>query len=110
MGCITKKWVSLKKRYSKKKPAEEKQDAEGQALTWNPTPAVREETLKGWVKAYPIMNESSHFGCILDPRTGTIRWIERGEEEEEEDDDDDEMEEKTDGEEMHTQNYGKKHD
>jgi hypothetical protein len=49
---------------------------------------VNERTLQSWVKAYPIMNESSHFGCILDPGTGTIRWLERGAEEGDESEDD----------------------
>jgi hypothetical protein len=40
--------------------------------------AVRESTLIGWVKEYPIMAECTHFACLMDPRTGTVRWIERG--------------------------------
>jgi hypothetical protein len=39
---------------------------------------VREETLKGWIKADPVMNESTHFACILDPKIGRIRFLERG--------------------------------
>ena len=45
---------------------------------------VKEKTLRGWAKAFPTMNECTHFGCIMDPALGTIRWIERGVEVEEE--------------------------
>jgi hypothetical protein len=71
-GCIQKKWNSLKRRHEKKQ-AEGKEDNDE-------LPAVREETLKGWVRAFPIMNECSHFGCIMAPQTGTIRFLERGSE------------------------------
>lgn len=70
--CIQKKWNSLKGRHEKRQAKGEKDDHE--------LPAVREETLKGWVRAFPIMNECSHFGCIMAPRTGTIRFLERGSE------------------------------
>jgi hypothetical protein len=61
--CIQKKW----NKYSKR--------ATGSGET---SLAIKEETLKKWVKTYPIMNECSHFACILDPKTGQIRWLERG--------------------------------
>ena len=74
-ACIQKKWDSMKRRYEKRQQSgkiePDDDDSSG--------PTVREETLQGWIKAYPIMNECSHFGCILDPKTGTIRWLERGE-------------------------------
>ncbi|EPE35092.1 hypothetical protein GLAREA_10788 [Glarea lozoyensis ATCC 20868] len=35
------------------------------------------ELLVEWVKTYPTMNECSHFGCILDPSTGTVKMLER---------------------------------
>jgi hypothetical protein len=41
-------------------------------------PSVRESTLVRWVQKYPVMNECTHFGCLMDPKTGGIRWIERG--------------------------------
>jgi hypothetical protein len=37
--------------------------------------AVREKTLRRWVQTYPTMNGLSHFVCVVDPGTGTVRWI-----------------------------------
>jgi hypothetical protein len=72
--CVYKKWNSLVKRREKKMT--------GDRIEGSPI-AVREKTLQGWVKAFPTMNECTHFGCIMDPALGTIRWIERGVEDEE---------------------------
>lgn len=66
--CILGKWTALAKR----------QQREFKRGKGRQSPAVFEQTLQKWVKAYPIMNECTHFGCILDPGTGTIRWLERG--------------------------------
>ncbi|KAJ4864133.1 beta subunit of n-acylethanolamine-hydrolyzing acid amidase domain-containing protein [Trichoderma breve] len=66
--CILSKWTALAKR----------QQREFKRGKGRESPAVFEQTLQKWVKAYPIMNECTHFGCILDPGTGTIRWLERG--------------------------------
>lgn len=73
---MQKKWTALAKRHAVK-------------LRKGPV-AARESTLVGWVQKYPVMNECTHFACLMDPRTGTVRWIERGvesqsEDEEEED-------------------------
>ena len=69
MHCIQSKWDSwLRKRNQALR-------ARGELET---VPMIREATLLRWVKAYPIMNECTQFGCILDPGTGTIRWLERG--------------------------------
>jgi len=72
MGCVQKKWNALQRRHQRKQ-AVGKTGGDEQ-------PMVREETLKGWVRAYPIMNECSHFGAIMAPETGTIRFLERGSE------------------------------
>lgn len=74
-NCIQRKWDGLKRRHERKQ-------ADGKAGE-DELPMVREKTLKGWVKAFPIMNECSHFACIMAPRTGTIRFLERGATEEE---------------------------
>ncbi|KAL6805802.1 beta subunit of N-acylethanolamine-hydrolyzing acid amidase domain-containing protein [Trichoderma sp. SZMC 28012] len=66
--CILSKWTALAKR----------QQREFKRGKGRESPAIFEQTLQKWVKAYPIMNECTHFGCILDPGTGTIRWLERG--------------------------------
>jgi len=75
-ACVQKKWNGMKKRHDRKQKSEDWIEAKA-AL-----PTVREATLKGWVRAFPTMNETTHFGCILDPKTGTIRFLERGFEEE----------------------------
>jgi hypothetical protein len=62
--CIQKKWNSLVKRRATK-------------LEEGPT-AVRENTLVGWIQDSPVMNEVTHFACLMDPKYGTIRWIKRG--------------------------------
>jgi hypothetical protein len=73
-ACMQKKWDSLRKRHEKKLiDAVEK----GEAVELK-SPSVKEDRLREWVRAYPIMNECSHFGCIMDPKTATIRFLERG--------------------------------
>jgi hypothetical protein len=84
-ACVQRKWDSLKARQEKK--FREREGREEEVVD------VREETLKGWIKADPVMNESTHFACILDPKLGRIRFLERGvedEEDEEEGEDEDE--------------------
>lgn len=66
--CIQSKWTALTKRQDRKL----KEGRGRESL------AIFEHTLQEWVRAFPIMNECTHFGCIMDPGTGTIRWIERG--------------------------------
>ncbi|KAM0262746.1 hypothetical protein ACHAQJ_001540 [Trichoderma viride] len=68
--CILSKWTALAKRQERELKKQGKRES----------PAIFEQTLQRWVKSYPIMNECTHFGCILDPGTGTIRWLERGDE------------------------------
>ncbi|KAK1998025.1 hypothetical protein LX36DRAFT_681303 [Colletotrichum falcatum] len=36
-------------------------------------PGVDEAMLQQWVKTYPTTNECTHFACIMDPASGTIR-------------------------------------
>ena len=72
--CIQKKWNSLVKRQERKR----RENGEGKECESIESIAVREKTLQGWVNGYPTMNECSHFGCVMDPKTGTIRWLERG--------------------------------
>ncbi|KAK2049130.1 hypothetical protein LZ31DRAFT_581920 [Colletotrichum somersetense] len=40
-------------------------------------PGVDEAMLQQWVKTYPTTNDYTHFACIMDPASGTIRWISR---------------------------------
>lgn len=40
--------------------------------------AVGEKALKNWIQQFPIMNECTNFVCLLDPKMGQIRWLERG--------------------------------
>jgi hypothetical protein len=76
--CFRGKWDDLVRGQEKKKRGEERRGREGEPLVM----AVREEILRGWAKAYPIMNEYTHFACILDVKAGSIRWLERGAREE----------------------------
>jgi molybdopterin biosynthesis enzyme len=69
-ACVQRKWDSLKARQEKR--FREREGREEEVVS------VREETLKGWIKADPVMNESTHFACILDPKMGKIRFLERG--------------------------------
>jgi len=41
-------------------------------------PAVGEKALKNWIQEYPITNECTNFVCLMDPKMGQIRWLERG--------------------------------
>ncbi|CAH0054168.1 unnamed protein product [Clonostachys solani] len=43
-----------------------------------PRVGVKERLLQEWMMEFPIINECSHYGCIMDPRTGDIRWLVRG--------------------------------
>jgi hypothetical protein len=45
---------------------------------WSGIPSIREGRLRRWVRAYPTMNDCTHFACILDPSTREIRWLSRG--------------------------------
>ncbi|KAI1338710.1 beta subunit of N-acylethanolamine-hydrolyzing acid amidase-domain-containing protein [Xylariaceae sp. FL0016] len=40
-------------------------------------PSVSEKTLQKWLREYPTTNECTHFATILDPHSGTIRWVVR---------------------------------
>ena len=71
--CMQKKWNALVRRQEKRRKEKGEKEGVDTGLT-----VVKEKTLRGWVSAYPIMNECSHFGCIMDPKTGIIRWMERG--------------------------------
>jgi hypothetical protein len=75
-ACMQKKWDGVVRRHEKKlNEALEKEE------TFDlKSPTVREDRLREWVRAYPIMNECTHFGCIMDAKTGTIRFLERGSE------------------------------
>ncbi|KAI0186105.1 beta subunit of N-acylethanolamine-hydrolyzing acid amidase-domain-containing protein [Xylaria flabelliformis] len=63
LQCIQQKWDRLL-RYKAKYSATE--------------PSITERTLRKWISDYPTLNECSHFTTILDPKTGKIRWLVRG--------------------------------
>ncbi|KUJ23449.1 uncharacterized protein LY89DRAFT_574468 [Mollisia scopiformis] len=71
-ACVQKKWNALKGRQRRKQQAQLVEEKDMVSLY------VREETLVGWVRKYPTMNGQSHFGCVMDPKKGDIRWLERG--------------------------------
>lgn len=73
-ACIQNKWDAMKKRHEKKQTeAVEK----GEVVEMK-APSVREDRLREWVRAFPVMNECTHFACVMDPKTATIRFLERG--------------------------------
>jgi hypothetical protein len=75
-ACVQKKWDGVRRRHEKKlNEALEREEAFELKQ-----PMVREDRLREWVRAYPVMNECTHFGCIMDAKTGTIRFLERGSE------------------------------
>jgi hypothetical protein len=76
-ACVQKKWDGVRKRHEKRL----NEALERGGMVEVKAPTVREDRLREWVRAYPVMNECTHFGCILDAKTGTIRFLERGTEE-----------------------------
>ncbi|KAI0120952.1 beta subunit of N-acylethanolamine-hydrolyzing acid amidase-domain-containing protein [Xylariales sp. AK1849] len=80
---LERKWTThlekIQSRASRGKASGSKVDGDsgsgdGDALR----PSVDEPTLRRWLRASPTTNECTHFACLLDPRTGQIRWIQRG--------------------------------
>ena len=71
--CLQQKWDRIVRIHHNKIADNGSASVSGQEA-----PALSEETLRRWVCAFPTMNESTHFSCILDPVTGTIRWLARG--------------------------------
>lgn len=83
MDCIAKRW----RRHVQRNPAagapdtspgsvdrgcgRDQDPGEGEA------PSITQATLKKWMQSHPVTNECTHFSCILDPKMGEIRWIER---------------------------------
>ncbi|KAG4416668.1 hypothetical protein IFR04_010186 [Cadophora malorum] len=75
-ACVWRKWSSVKRRQEKKLLKKEGASQEDVAsIGWA---SVRENTLKDWLRAYPVMNECTHFMCIMDAEQGTVRFLERG--------------------------------
>ena len=33
------------------------------------------KTVASWVETWPIMNECTHFSCVMDPKEGKIAWV-----------------------------------
>ncbi|KAH7395780.1 beta subunit of N-acylethanolamine-hydrolyzing acid amidase-domain-containing protein [Cadophora sp. MPI-SDFR-AT-0126] len=74
-ACVERKWSSVKSRQQKKLVQDEVSPKDLVSSGWA---SVREETLKNWLRAYPVMNECTHFMCIMDAQEGTVRFLERG--------------------------------
>jgi hypothetical protein len=43
-----------------------------------PKKGVRESFPEEWMMEFPIINECTHYACIMDPLTGKVRWLQRG--------------------------------
>ena len=69
---IEKRFKDVKKRQEKKWREENDGDVTDFKVK------VRESTLLGWLQVFPVWNELTHFGCLLDPKKGEIRWCNRG--------------------------------
>jgi hypothetical protein len=71
LDCMKTKWDELKRT-----------EAEGAATGGNERGdrrlAVKEGTLMEWLSSSPVMNDLTHFSCVLDPSTAKIRWLARG--------------------------------
>ncbi len=70
-----KKWTNSKKTQATKMI---NTGAKPEDLAKDGWASVMEATLKNWLRAAPVMNECTHFMCIMDPQKGTIRFLERG--------------------------------
>ncbi|KFY97104.1 hypothetical protein V500_02205 [Pseudogymnoascus sp. VKM F-4518 (FW-2643)] len=66
---IRDKWIKYTQKQERQKKTGEKNSR------WS---AVGEKALKNWIQEFPIMNECTNFVCLLDPKMGQIRWLERG--------------------------------
>ncbi|KAM0275119.1 hypothetical protein ACHAQH_007523 [Verticillium albo-atrum] len=86
MGMMQQNWL-LHTVGSRNAPpaADEKDEPNGLCLDEGamshearPTKGVRERALQAWMREFPIINECTHYACIMDPQTGGIRWLERG--------------------------------
>jgi hypothetical protein len=71
--CVERKWDRVVRKHR-----DQKAETGAGVGDSSEVPTVKEETLIRWIRAYPTMNECTHFGCILDPGTGEIRWLGRG--------------------------------
>ncbi|CAG8951419.1 hypothetical protein HYFRA_00007334 [Hymenoscyphus fraxineus] len=58
------KWAAVKTKHENKQKYEP---------AWKDVPpSIVTDMLISWVKTYPVMNETSHFGCVMDPSTGGL--------------------------------------
>ncbi|RYO84342.1 hypothetical protein DL766_002699 [Monosporascus sp. MC13-8B] len=82
MDAVVSKWQRhLKMNYptaaaDRSGSPEEDGRLHGEAAVPARDPSITEGTLKRWLRSDPVLNECTHFQCILDPKTGRIRWIE----------------------------------
>ncbi|KFZ15475.1 hypothetical protein V501_02705 [Pseudogymnoascus sp. VKM F-4519 (FW-2642)] len=66
---IRDKWIEYTQKQERQKKTGKKKSR------WS---AVGERALKNWIQEFPITNECTNFVCLLDPKMGQIRWLERG--------------------------------
>ncbi|KAI0171500.1 beta subunit of N-acylethanolamine-hydrolyzing acid amidase-domain-containing protein [Pestalotiopsis sp. NC0098] len=74
MECFERKWLRHLHRNQTHATA---RDASGKVGDLVPHP-VTESTLKRWVSSGTTMADCTHFACVMDPKTGQIRWLRRG--------------------------------
>jgi hypothetical protein len=63
---LEKKWSKAKQAFKKTYPGTSTEDM-----------YVTQNELSTWLQVYPIMNESTHFACIMDPERGEVVWLKR---------------------------------
>ncbi|KAI0457443.1 beta subunit of N-acylethanolamine-hydrolyzing acid amidase-domain-containing protein [Xylaria acuta] len=68
LQCLQKKWDRFVVKHR----------AKHSTLPLATKPSITERTLRKWISEYPTLNECSHFATVLDPATGKIRWLVRG--------------------------------
>ncbi|KAH7360330.1 beta subunit of N-acylethanolamine-hydrolyzing acid amidase-domain-containing protein [Rhexocercosporidium sp. MPI-PUGE-AT-0058] len=74
-ACVLNKWYGVKKRLRQKLI---NQGAKVDDLSQDGWASVKLDTLKNWLRAYPVNNECTHFMCIMDAQKGKIVFLERG--------------------------------
>ncbi|ETS74692.1 hypothetical protein PFICI_13176 [Pestalotiopsis fici W106-1] len=73
--CFERKWTRHLIRNQWEATAKESSHGiEGGTTTY----PVQESTLKRWVSSGTTMADCTHFACIMDPKSGEIRWLRRG--------------------------------
>lgn len=72
--CFENKWNRHLKRNQSQQNTKQSDRNEGVATTY----PIQESTLKRWVSSGTTMADCTHFACVMDAKSGEIRWLRRG--------------------------------